>query len=865
MSEPAPDQPTPPADATTPETVDTETKTHESIDIGFTVDAGGGISAPQASSDLTNALATLRHTFTVCDPTLPDCPIVYASDGFLKMTGYPAEEVLNRNCRFLQGEETNMDDVRKISDAVKKGERVTVRLLNYRKDGTKFWNLLTVAPVKLPDGTVAKFIGVQVDVSDRTEGNADRDTSVNAELKDTKGLPLLVKYDQRLKDQNFNRVDDVEKAVLTGEGVDLDAPGAVAANRGGLDMATTLERIQQSFVIADPSLPDSPIVFASDGFLDFTGYTREEILGRNCRFLQGPRTDRRAVNEIRKAIDEGSECTVRLLNYTKQGKPFWNMFTMAPVRDEQGNVRFYAGVQVDVTVYTDDAGVTKKAVTSLDLVNQDKDRDENSFDRQMKEYSKQTASAVASGVAGLKDGDLPWKNMVGILRTPQPHQRHDPNWVALKAAVDKHESEGREGLLSPDDFVPMKRLGNGDVGSVHLVQLAGTDAKFAMKILVKQEMHDRNKLHRVRTEGQILETVDHPFVATLYSAFQTDTHLYFVLEYCEGGELYETLQKEPEKRFSEPVAKFYAAEVLVALQYLHLMGFIYRDLKPENILLRRDGHIIVTDFDLSYCASSRAHVVMKEGSTPGARVRSRRVSQRRSFAGGGRPSVAVDGNGASSGRMSSSKSPRESQTESDHGVPIPGTPPDMTSMAAASCGGFISTNGANRSGKFPTIIAEPFAYTNSFVGTEEYLAPEVLNSTGHTSSIDWWELGIFLHEMVFGTTPFRANKREQTFHNIVHQPLEFPSTPAVSAELKDLLKKLLRRDPSTRLGTQGGAEEVKAHAFFRNVDWALLRWAKAPLAEKIGRRVARASGGDGGGGGGGGVGEDEMFQMDAEQ
>ena len=98
-------------------------------------------------------------------------------------------------------------------------------------------------------------------------------------------------------------------------------------------------------------------------------------------------------------------------------------------------------------------------------------------------------------------------------------------------------------------------------------------------------MHDRNKLHRVRTEGQILETVDHPFVATLYSAFQTDTHLYFVLEYCEGGELYETLQKEPEKRFPETMAKFCAAEVLVALQYLHLMGFIYRgDLKPENIL-----------------------------------------------------------------------------------------------------------------------------------------------------------------------------------------------------------------------------------------------------------------------------------------
>ena len=78
-----------------------------------------------------------------------------------------------------------MDDVRKISEAVKKGERITVRLLNYRKDGQKFWNLLTVAPVKLPDGTVAKFIGVQVDVSDRTEGNADN----SAAMKDTKVSP----------------------------------------------------------------------------------------------------------------------------------------------------------------------------------------------------------------------------------------------------------------------------------------------------------------------------------------------------------------------------------------------------------------------------------------------------------------------------------------------------------------------------------------------------------------------------------------------------------------------------------------------------------------------------------------------------
>ena len=124
--------------------------------------------------------------------------------------------------------------------------------------------------------------------------------------------------------------------------------GARVASTSSIGLS---ERIQQSFVIADPSLPDSPIVFASDGFLDFTGYTREEILGRNCRFLQGPRTDARAVREIREAVDQGDECTVRLLNYTKQGKPFWNMFTLAPVRDETGRIRFFAGIQVDVTVY----------------------------------------------------------------------------------------------------------------------------------------------------------------------------------------------------------------------------------------------------------------------------------------------------------------------------------------------------------------------------------------------------------------------------------------------------------------------------------------------------------------------------------
>lgn len=109
----------------------------------------------------------------------------------------------------------------------------------------------------------------------------------------------------------------------------------VPGHRSGLDLGTTLERIQRNFVVSDPSLPDNPIVFASDDFLQLTGYSREEVLGRNCRFLQGPDTDARAVQEIRSAINNQSECTVRLLNYRKDGSKFWNMFTLAPVFDHK--------------------------------------------------------------------------------------------------------------------------------------------------------------------------------------------------------------------------------------------------------------------------------------------------------------------------------------------------------------------------------------------------------------------------------------------------------------------------------------------------------------------------------------------------
>jgi PAS domain S-box-containing protein len=114
---------------------------------------------PRVSQELKDALSNLQQTFVVSDATRPDIPIIYASAGFYTMTGYSAKEIIGRNCRFLQGPETDQSEVSKIRDAVKAGKSFCGRLLNYRKDGTPFWNLLTVTPIRDDNGKVIKFIG----------------------------------------------------------------------------------------------------------------------------------------------------------------------------------------------------------------------------------------------------------------------------------------------------------------------------------------------------------------------------------------------------------------------------------------------------------------------------------------------------------------------------------------------------------------------------------------------------------------------------------------------------------------------------------------------------------------------------------
>ncbi|KZW03876.1 Pkinase-domain-containing protein [Exidia glandulosa HHB12029] len=330
-----------------------------------------------------------------------------------------------------------------------------------------------------------------------------------------------------------------------------------------------------------------------------------------------------------------------------------------------------------------------------------------------------------------------------------------PGRAVFRRTYSSNSIKIKQVEVGPSSFQKLALLGRGDVGKVFLVKEKKNGKLFAMKVLSKSEMIKRKKIKRVLAEQEILATANHPFIVTLYHSFQSETYLYFCMEYCAGGEFFRALQLMPDKCLPEDDARFYAAEVTAALEYLHLMGFIYRDLKPENILLHESGHIMLSDFDLA-----------KQSSVPGGR-------------------------------------PAKVSQILPNGAPL---------IDTKSCTANVPAR--------------------SFVGTEEYIAPEVMDRDGHTSAVDWWTLGILLYEMIFATTPFKGKNRKETFDNIMNLPVQFPYYPRISSKCKDVITQLLIKDDTQRLGSRTGASEVKQHKWFSKINWGLLRNTQPPIVPK---------------------------------
>lgn len=378
--------------------------------------------------------------------------------------------------------------------------------------------------------------------------------------------------------------------------------------------------------------------------------------------------------------------------------------------------------------------------------------------------AKATMTDSRSQVLGMPSSAGPLASLQGDSPSGVPRAQ-------FRRTYSSNSIKVREVEVGPNSFSKVKMLGKGDVGKVYLVREKKTEKLFAMKgeleivlagrveadlelhaVLSKKEMIKRNKIKRVMAEQEILSTSNHPFIVTLYHSFQSDDYLYLCMEYCMGGEFFRALQTRPGKCLPEEDARFYAAEVIAALEYLHLMGFIYRDLKPENILLHQSGHVMLSDFDLSARATR------------------------------------------------------------------PGGAPAMIRQATPNSAPMVDTR---------SCIAD--LRTNSFVGTEEYIAPEVIKGCGHTSAVDWWTLGILIYEMIFATTPFKGSSRNATFSNVLRNEVTFPEHIPISSFGKSLIRKLLIKDELKRMGSQSGASEVKTHKWFTPISWGLLRNLTPPI------------------------------------
>ncbi|XP_021861318.2 serine/threonine-protein kinase D6PKL2 [Spinacia oleracea] len=383
----------------------------------------------------------------------------------------------------------------------------------------------------------------------------------------------------------------------------------------------------------------------------------------------------------------------------------------------------------------------------------------------------------------------------------KPHKGNDVRWEAIQVV------RARDGVLGLSHFRLLKRLGCGDIGSVYLAELSGTKCYFAMKVMDKASLASRKKLLRAQTEREILQSLDHPFLPTLYTHFETDKFSCLVMEFCPGGDLHSLRQRQPGKYFTEQAVKFYVAEVLLSMEYLHMLGIVYRDLKPENVLVRDDGHIMLSDFDLSLrCAVSPTLVKSSSNETEPLRKDSAYCVQPACIQPSCIQPSCVAPTTCFSPRFFTSRSKKDKKAKNEIG---------------------------NQVNPLPELMAEPTnARSMSFVGTHEYLAPEIIKGEGHGSAVDWWTFGIFLYELLFGRTPFKGSGNRATLFNVVGQPLRFPESPSVSFAGRDLIKGLLVKEPQHRLAYKRGATEIKQHPFFEGVNWALIRCATPPEIPK---------------------------------
>lgn len=279
--------------------------------------------------------------------------------------------------------------------------------------------------------------------------------------------------------------------------------------------------------------------------------------------------------------------------------------------------------------------------------------------------------------------------------------------------------------LTIDHFELKKVIGKGSSGTVYMAKLKflpktlalhnNRDELFAIKIVEKKILIAKHLQECLLNEKYILQHNECPFLAKLVFSFQSPTKLFFGMEYLSGGDLFFHLSKGV--TLSENALRFYCAEIILGIEYLHMNNIIYRDLKPENLIFDQNGHIKLVDFGLSK---------------------------------------------------------------------------------------FLK--------KF-----EPKT-SNTYCGTPEYVAPEIICSHIYDKSVDWWSLGTILYEILHKVPPFYDIDHEVMFRRIAEEELVFKID--CSDSFRDFVERLLEKKPSKRLGGNfKDARELKEHSFFNDFKW----------------------------------------------
>ena len=281
----------------------------------------------------------------------------------------------------------------------------------------------------------------------------------------------------------------------------------------------------------------------------------------------------------------------------------------------------------------------------------------------------------------------------------------------------KKDDENSE--VNFNSFEILEQIGSGSFGKVFRVRMKKTKEIYAMKVLSKSYLIKKKLLRYAITECNILKESDCPFIIKLHYSFQTQENLYMILDYCSIGDFSYQIQVD---LLEEDEAKFYIAELILAIEYLHQHNIIYRDLKPENLLIDSDGHIKLADFGLA-----------KEN---------------------------------------------------------------------------VTNDTPNK----------------TFCGSPQYLSPEMLTKEGTTKASDIYGIGVILYEMVTGNPPFFTQDQDLMYQNIVENKLVFHEY--FSEEFKDLLSKLLDKDPKKRIGINNDKSDLKSHKFFEDINWEDLAMKK---------------------------------------